>query len=55
MTILITVVLILAVFASIAAWINTQTIIKDLTEIKAKLGIKEIKKKSFFDQDLDQD
>ncbi|WP_157256183.1 hypothetical protein [Bacillus timonensis] len=53
--VLILLVLVLAIFASIAAWINTQTIIRDLTEIKAKLGIKEDKKPSFLDKDLDND
>ena len=29
----------LAIFAAIAAWLNTQIILKELSEIKAKLGI----------------
>ncbi|MCP1122694.1 hypothetical protein NKR74_04950 [Bacillus sp. 3103sda1] len=53
--VLITFVLVLAVFASIAAWLNTQTILRDLTEIKTKLGIKEEKKPPFLDKDLDND
>ncbi|CAH0173237.1 hypothetical protein SRABI96_01247 [Peribacillus sp. Bi96] len=53
--VLIIIVLVLAIFASIAAWLNTQTIIRDLSEIKAKLGIKEEKKPSFLDKDLDND
>jgi len=48
--------LVIAVFASVAAWINTQVIIKDLTEIKEKLGLSEKEnKKSFFNHDLDND
>lgn len=53
--ILITIVLVLAIFASIAAWFNTQIIIRELSEIKAKLGITESKKSSFLDKDLDND
>jgi hypothetical protein len=45
----------LAIFASIAAWVNTQTILRDLTEIKERLGIKEEKNQSFLDKDLDND
>ncbi|GAA0436313.1 MAG: hypothetical protein ACQEWU_18525 [Bacillota bacterium] len=40
MDIFITIVLIIAIFASIAAWINTQTILKELKEIKEHLGLK---------------
>lgn len=48
--------LVIAVIASVAAWINTQVIIKDLTEIKEKLGLSEKEnKKSFFNHDLDND
>lgn len=53
--IIITAGLILAVFASIAAWLNTQIIIKDLAAIKEKLGIKDSSKPSMFDDDLDKD
>jgi len=34
---------------------NTQLIIRDIAEIKKKLGIEEIKKPSFLDKDLDND
>ncbi|MBU5213131.1 hypothetical protein M3685_11310 [Heyndrickxia oleronia] len=47
--------IIVAVFASIAAWLNTQIIVRELAEIKEKLGIKEHKKRSFLDRDLDND
>ncbi|MCI1760973.1 hypothetical protein [Heyndrickxia oleronia] len=47
--------IIVAVFASIAAWLNTQIIVRELAEIKEKLGIKEHKKSSFLDRDLDND
>ena len=48
--------LVIAVIASVAAWVNTQVIIKDLTEIKEKLGLSEKEnKKSFFNHDLDND
>ena len=53
--IIITIALVLAIFASIAAWLNTQIILRELSEIKAKLGIPEIKKSSFLDKDLDND
>jgi hypothetical protein len=53
--ILILLALALIIFASIAAWVNTQTILRDLTEIKERLGIKEEKNKSFLDKDLDND
>ena len=52
--ILIGIVLAIAVIASVAAWINTQIIIKELTAIKEKLGIeKGGSKTSLFDNDLD--
>ena len=44
-----------AFFASVAALLNTQIIIRELSEIKAKLGINEIKKSSILDKDLDND
>jgi hypothetical protein len=53
--ILILLALALIIFASIAAWVNTQTILRDLTEIKERLGIKEEKNQSFLDKDLDND
>lgn len=53
--ILVTAALILAVFAAIAAWLNTKVIIKDLAAIKEKLGIKDERKPSVFDKDLDKD
>jgi len=53
--IIITVALVLAIFSSIAAWLNTQIILRELSEIKAKLGIAETKKSSFLDKDLDND
>jgi len=49
------IVLFLTLLAAIAAWLNTQTILRDLSEIKAKLGIKEEKRSSFFNKDLDND
>ena len=45
----------LAVIASIAAWINTEKILRELSEIKSKLGIKEEMNNSIFDNDLDRD
>ncbi|WP_166669473.1 hypothetical protein [Paenisporosarcina antarctica] len=53
--VLITLGLVLAIFSSIAAWLNTQIILKELSEIKAKLEIKEDKKPSFLDTDFDND
>ncbi|WP_017379031.1 hypothetical protein [Paenisporosarcina sp. TG-14] len=53
--VLITLGLVLAIFSSIAAWLNTQIILKELSEIKAKLEIKEDKKPSFLDKDYDND
>lgn len=53
--IIISVVLIVAVFASIAAWLNTHIILKDLAVMKEQLGIKDVRKKSVFDDDLDKD
>jgi hypothetical protein len=45
----------IAVLAGIGSWINTRMIIKDLAEIKARLGIKEERTPSVFDNDLDKD
>jgi len=53
--IIISVVLIVAVFASVAAWLNTHIILKDLGVIKEQLGIKDVRKPSVFDDDLDKD
>jgi len=44
----------LAALASIAAWLNTEKILRDLSEIKTKLGISENTKPSIFDKDLDR-
>lgn len=55
-TILIIICLVIALIASISAWVNTHNIIKDLGEIKTKLGITESKdNQSFFNNDLDND
>lgn len=53
-TIIMAIVLVLLVFAVIAAWLNTQIILKDLAMIKQELGIKDIKNPSFLDDDLDK-
>ena len=53
--IIVTIVLVLGALAAIASWLNTQAILRDLSEIKGKLGIKESKKPSFLDKDLDKD
>jgi hypothetical protein len=45
----------IAVLAGIGSWINTRMIIKDLAEIKARLGIKEERTPSVFGNDLDKD
>lgn len=55
MTIILLILFALAVFGSIVTWMNTQLIIRDIAEIKKKLGIEEIKKPSFLDKDLDND
>ena len=55
MEIVFIVVLVLAVFSAVAAWLNTQTIIRELGEIKAKLGIEEKGKPSFLDKDFDKE
>lgn len=46
---------IVAVIASIAAWLNTKMIKDDLSIIKEHLGIKEERPPSIFDKDLDKD
>jgi cell division protein FtsL len=53
-SILILIILILVIFASIAAWHNTRVILAELSEIKKKLGIKE-EKTSYLDRDLDNE
>jgi HAMP domain-containing protein len=53
--IFVSIALILAVLFSFAAWFNTQVIIRELTDIKRQLHLKEEKKSSFLDQDLDQE
>ncbi|WP_117170262.1 hypothetical protein [Paraliobacillus sediminis] len=49
--IIIIIAMILAIIGSIAAWINTNTILKDVSEIKKELGIKEYKIKHFIHDD----
>lgn len=53
--IIITIVLVLGALAAIASWANTQIMIRDLSEIKEKLDIKEDTKPSFLAKDLDED
>jgi hypothetical protein len=50
-----TVILAAAFLAAIGAWLNTRIIINDLAKIKAHLGIKEERKPSVFDNDLDKE
>jgi hypothetical protein len=45
----------IAFLAGIGSWIKTRMIIKDLAEIKARLGIKEERTPSVFDNELDKD
>lgn len=54
-TLFITITLILAVIFSFAAWFNTQVIIRELSDLKERLHMKEEKKTSFLDHDLDQE
>ncbi|MCR8850530.1 hypothetical protein NQ095_19095 [Rossellomorea sp. SC111] len=54
-TIFITIALILAEIFSFAAWFNTQVIIRELIDMKERLHMKEDKKTSFLDHDMDQD
>ncbi len=49
------IVLAIAVITAVGAWLNTRMILKDLAVIKIKLGIKEERKPSVFDNDLDKD
>ncbi|MGC4377643.1 hypothetical protein WD019_11980 [Fictibacillus sp. Mic-4] len=51
--VILSIVPIVIVIASIAAWFNTQVILRELAEIKNKLGIKEEKNPSFLNRDLD--
>ncbi|WP_153239327.1 hypothetical protein [Fictibacillus phosphorivorans] len=53
--ILVILLLAFSMVASIAALLNTQTILRELSDIKRKLGIKEVSKTSFLDKDLDND
>lgn len=53
--IILLVILVLAIIGSIAGWLNTRTILKELAEIKRELGIKDVRKPSIFDNDLDKD
>lgn len=52
---IITIVFVFGALAAIASWVNTQAIRRDLSLIKEKLGIKEERKPSFLDNDLDKD
>lgn len=54
MEIIFTVGIIISIFASIAAWLNTEKIIRELSTIKHQLHIKDNKKPSFLDDDLDK-
>jgi hypothetical protein len=44
-----------AFLAAIGAWLNTRIILKELSGIKANLGIKEERAPSVFDNDLDKE
>ncbi|MBN8193785.1 hypothetical protein JI667_16665 [Bacillus sp. NTK074B] len=52
-TLIITIALILAVIFSFAAWFNTQVTIREISDLKERLHMKEEKKTSFLDHDLD--
>ncbi|MGM0830652.1 MAG: hypothetical protein ACQEU4_20760 [Bacillota bacterium] len=54
-TLFISIALIIAVLFSFAAWFNTQVIIRELTDMKKQLHIKDERKSSFLDHDLDQE
>jgi hypothetical protein len=54
-TLFISIALIIAVLFSFAAWSNTQVIIRELTDMKKQLHIKDERKSSFLDRDLDQE
>jgi hypothetical protein len=49
------VILVFAIIGSILGWLNTRTILKELADIKRELGIKDVRKSSYFDKDLDKD
>ncbi|WNF24696.1 hypothetical protein [Mesobacillus jeotgali] len=51
----VTVILVIAILATIGAWLNSRIILKDLAIIKTHLGIKDERKPSVFDNDLDKD
>lgn len=55
MSIIISIILLLAIVGSIAAWFNTKIIIEDLEIIKKHLGIKQEKTNFFLDKDLDDE
>ncbi len=55
LNIILLVVLVLAIIGSIAGWLNTRTILKELADIKRELRIKDVRKPSVFDNDLDKD
>lgn len=52
---MILILVLVAICISTFALINTQIMIRDLSEIKARLGIKEEKKTAFLKRDLDHD
>jgi hypothetical protein len=54
-TLFISIALIIAVLFSFAAWFNTQVIIRELIDMKKQLHIKDERKSSFLDHDLDQE
>ncbi|MBT2636875.1 hypothetical protein [Bacillus sp. ISL-39] len=49
------VILAVAFFAAIGAWLNTRIILKDFAAIKNHFGIKDERSPSVFDNDLDKD
>lgn len=53
--IILVIILVLAIIGSIAGWLNTRTILKELADIKRELGVKDVRKPSIFDNDLDKD
>ncbi|QOR68129.1 hypothetical protein IM538_08475 [Cytobacillus suaedae] len=55
LNIILLVILVLAIIGSILGWLNTRTILKEIADIKKELGMKNIRKPSVFDNDLDKD
>ncbi|MBE4907572.1 hypothetical protein IMZ08_05775 [Bacillus luteolus] len=53
--IILLVIIVLAIIGSILGWLNTRAILKELQDIKRELGIKDVRKPSIFDNDLDKD